>query len=93
MIPKNYFNEKLGIRISEKQLLKYFDAYNYLYEVTDKGYIVEGPSYRRDLLIKAVSMLMKFTKAIINTKREMKRKLNKVLFLVLMPVSPLKPLA
>ncbi|PKK97306.1 MAG: phenylalanine--tRNA ligase subunit beta [Tenericutes bacterium HGW-Tenericutes-3] len=52
-IPKNYFNEKLGVNITEKQLLEYFDAYNYIYEVNKEGYIVEAPSYRRDLLIKA----------------------------------------
>ncbi len=53
LIPKNYFNEKLGVKIPEKQLLKYFDAYNYIYETTSQGYLVEGPSYHRDLLIKA----------------------------------------
>ncbi|MBN2299785.1 MAG: phenylalanine--tRNA ligase subunit beta [Acholeplasmataceae bacterium] len=52
-IEKNYFNEKLGVEISNDELLKYFDAYNYEYEVHKDGYIIKAPSYRNDLLIKA----------------------------------------
>lgn len=50
---KNYFNEALGVVIPEKELLSYFKAYNYSYEVKDDNYEITAPSYRRDLLIDA----------------------------------------
>ncbi|MBU1094590.1 MAG: phenylalanine--tRNA ligase subunit beta [Firmicutes bacterium] len=50
---KNYFNEKLGIALTETELLSYFDAYNYTYKVTKDGYLIQAPSYRKDILIKA----------------------------------------
>ncbi len=52
-IEKNYFNEKLGIVISEGELVKYFDAYNYTYKILKDIYEITAPSYRNDLLIKA----------------------------------------
>lgn len=52
-IEKNYFNEKLGVVIPEPELISYFDAYNYNYEVKSKSYLIQAPSYRKDLLIKA----------------------------------------
>ncbi|MDO9628801.1 MAG: phenylalanine--tRNA ligase subunit beta, partial [Acholeplasmataceae bacterium] len=50
---KNYFNESLGVVIPEKELISYFDAYNYTYQITDNTYEITAPSYRRDLLIDA----------------------------------------
>ncbi|MBU1141298.1 MAG: phenylalanine--tRNA ligase subunit beta [Firmicutes bacterium] len=52
-VSKNYFNEKLGIVISKEQLIGYFDAYNYTYQILKDSYLVKAPSYRKDILIKA----------------------------------------
>lgn len=52
-IPKNYFNEKLGLSLSEEEILNYLNAYNYQVKVSDSSYIVTAPSYRKDILIKA----------------------------------------
>jgi len=52
-IEKNFINEALGVVISEKELLGYFDAYNYTVKIEKDYYIVTAPSYRRDILIKA----------------------------------------
>lgn len=52
-VPKTYFNESLGVVIPEKELLSYFNSYNYTYEIKDKTYEITAPSYRRDLLIDA----------------------------------------
>lgn len=52
-INKNYFNDSLGVVIPEKELITYFDAYNYTYEIKGNNYEITAPSYRRDLLIDA----------------------------------------
>lgn len=53
IVSKDYFNEKLGISLSEKELTSYFDAYNYQYKVNKDSFIIQAPSYRKDILIKA----------------------------------------
>ncbi|MDY0294169.1 MAG: phenylalanine--tRNA ligase subunit beta [Acholeplasmataceae bacterium] len=52
-VPKTYFNEALGVHISENELLNYFDAYQYQYRIEGETYILKAPSYRNDLEIKA----------------------------------------
>lgn len=52
-LEKNYINEALGVVIPEKELLGYFEAYNYQVEIEKDDYVVTAPSYRKDILIKA----------------------------------------
>ena len=52
-VSKDYFNEALGIKLDEKQLVSYFDAYQYTYEIKPNSYLLQGPSYREDLVIPA----------------------------------------
>jgi len=53
VIPKNYFNDKLGVEISESELVSYFEKYNYTYQIHQDHYELVAPSYRNDLEIKA----------------------------------------
>ena len=53
LVPKTYFNEALGIALDEKEILSYFDAYHYHYEIQKDSFLITAPSYRTDLLIKA----------------------------------------
>lgn len=52
-IEKDYFSKSLGVILDEKDLLSYFDLYNYKVEIKDDLYFITPPSYRRDLEIKA----------------------------------------
>lgn len=52
-VSKNYFNDSLGVNISEEQLISYFESYNYTYKIEKNTYELQGPSYRNDLQIDA----------------------------------------
>ena len=52
-VSKTHFNESLGVVIDEKELLSYFDAYNYAVKIEKNDYLITAPSYRTDLLINA----------------------------------------
>jgi len=52
-VSRNYFNESLGVVIDEKELLSFFEAYNYTYQVEKNDYVITAPSYRTDILINA----------------------------------------
>ena len=52
-VSKSYFNESLGVVIDEKELISYFEDYNYTYKIEKNDYIITAPSYRTDILINA----------------------------------------
>jgi phenylalanyl-tRNA synthetase beta chain len=52
-VDKNYFNERLGVEIKEKDLLTYFKNYNYEVKEKDHAYLITPPTYRLDLEIDA----------------------------------------
>lgn len=52
-VSKTYFNEHLGINMSEAMLKTYFDRYRYQVEETENEYIIQPPSDRLDLKIPA----------------------------------------
>ncbi|MDI6453561.1 phenylalanine--tRNA ligase subunit beta [Peloplasma aerotolerans] len=52
-VAKDYFNQRLGVNIPEKELISYFEAYNYTYKVLDNTFEMTAPSYRKDILIPA----------------------------------------
>jgi len=52
-VAKTFFNESLGVVINEKELLSFFEAYNYKVQVEKKDYVITAPSYRTDILIDA----------------------------------------
>lgn len=52
-VHKNYFNEALGVVISELELIQILNAYNYHVEFENDMILVKAPSYRKDILIEA----------------------------------------
>lgn len=52
-VKKDYFNQALGVVISEDELLSYFDRYHYEVKGLKDSYDLRAPSYRNDLLIEA----------------------------------------
>jgi phenylalanyl-tRNA synthetase beta chain len=52
-VSKTYFNESLGVVIDEKELLSFFEAYNYKVQIEKLEYIITAPSYRTDIMINA----------------------------------------
>lgn len=53
IIPKIYFNDRLGLDIKEDVLLGYFDRYQYQVDVKEDHFLITPPSYRIDLEIAA----------------------------------------
>jgi phenylalanyl-tRNA synthetase beta chain len=52
-IPRNYFNDALGLELKDTDVLTYLKRYNYDVKTTKEKWIVQAPSYRNDIQIPA----------------------------------------
>jgi len=52
-IEKSFIKHRLGVELSEKDLLQYFNQYHYQVKTSEKSYEIKVPTYRNDISIDA----------------------------------------